>query len=68
MELLVRENDFECLERARQDPYYGDVVAPDEEKFIDMGRSQMIVGWEEVYVEDGKTVDVKPGEGNVITG
>lgn len=67
MELLVRKNDFDCLERARQDPYYKDTVAPDEEKFIDMEKSQMIVGWEEVYVEGGQIVDVKIGEGNVVT-
>lgn len=66
VELLMR--DLDCLVRAREDPYYKETVARDEEKILDMGRTQMTVGWEEVYVQDGKVVDVKPGEANVITG
>ena len=68
VEMLVREDDFECLNRARQDPYYKSHVEPDEHKFFDVARSQMTVGWEEVYVEDGKVVDVKESEANIMKG
>lgn len=64
----MRGDDFECLERARQDPYYRETVAPDEEKVFDMSRSQTTVGWEEVYVMDGKVVDVEEAEVNVVRG
>lgn len=49
--------ELECYERARTDQYYLDVVVPDEEYFADMGRSQVAVGWEEVWVEGGKVVE-----------
>ncbi|KAI4209545.1 MAG: hypothetical protein LQ351_007536 [Letrouitia transgressa] len=57
VELYVRESEFERLKRAREDPYYKDVVAPDEKEFIDGEKSRMILGWEEVFIEDGKIVD-----------
>ena len=41
-------------------------VFPDELKFADPANSQIIIGWEEVYVQDGKIVDLQPG-GNVVT-
>lgn len=50
----MRGDDFACLERARRDPYSTDVVAVDEERFIDMARSTMTVGWEEDFVEGGR--------------
>jgi len=36
VELPVK--DIDSLEQAREDPYYEEVVAPDEEKFFDMQR------------------------------
>jgi len=36
VELPVK--DIDCLEQAREDPYYEEVVAPDEEKFFDTQR------------------------------
>ena len=57
VELYVREKEFDRLKQAREDPYYKDVVAPDEKDFIDGERSRMILGWEEVFIEDGKIVD-----------
>ncbi|KAL9034692.1 MAG: hypothetical protein Q9214_006930, partial [Letrouitia sp. 1 TL-2023] len=56
-ELYVRESEFERLKYAREDPYYKDVVAPDEKEFIDGEKSRMILGWEEAFIEDGKIVD-----------
>lgn len=49
--------DLACYERALADKYYADVVAPDEAYFADMGRSKVVVGWEEVYVLDGRVVN-----------
>lgn len=56
VELYVRESEFERLKHAIEDPYYKDEVAPDEKEFIDGDRSRMILGWEEVFIEDGKIV------------
>ncbi|KAL9610941.1 MAG: hypothetical protein Q9167_004383 [Letrouitia subvulpina] len=57
VELYVRESEFERLKNAREDPYYKEVVAPDEKEFIDGEKSRMILGWEEVFIEDGRIVD-----------
>lgn len=37
-----------CWDDARQDPYYEQEVKPDEDKFFDIKRSTIIVGYEEV--------------------
>lgn len=55
VELLMPSLD--CYEKALQDEYYVNVVAPDDKYFADMERSKMLVGWEEVYVQDGKPVN-----------
>lgn len=68
VEMWVRESNFTCLDRAREDPYYREVVEPDEKKFFDLEKSQVIVGWEECYVEDGKVLDVAKGEANETKG
>lgn len=49
------------------DPYYEQVVQPDEESFFDMSKSSITIGWEEVYIENGKVVDIPPGEANPVT-
>lgn len=36
------------------DPYYAEVVQPDEESFFDFATSQVTVGWEETYVDASK--------------
>lgn len=33
------------------DPYYAEVVKPDEEAFFDFANSRFTVGWEETYVD-----------------
>jgi len=57
-----------CFDEAQKDPYYLEVVAPDELKFADVPRTKILIGWEEVYVKDGKKVEVQPGEANVVRG
>jgi len=52
VEVLVP--NLECIAKAWKDPYYKEVVAPDEAKFIDMSRIVQTVGYEEVFIEDGK--------------
>ena len=58
----MRESEFERLKLAKEDPYFRDVVAPDEKEFIDGERSRMILGSEEVFIEEGEIVE-KGGEG-----
>lgn len=55
VELLMP--DLGCYERAMNDQYYKDVIAPDELEFADMKKSKVLVGWEETYVENGKAVN-----------
>ncbi|CAK4032117.1 Hypothetical predicted protein [Lecanosticta acicola] len=50
----LRMPELDCYERARRDPYYAQVVKPDEEAFFDFERSRITVGWEEVYIEGGE--------------
>lgn len=56
VELLMP--DLECYERARNDQYYKDVITPDELEFADMEKSKLLVGWEEVYIENGEAVNL----------
>ena len=55
VELIVP--DIECLAKAREDDFYKDVVRKDEEKFFEPDVA-WTVGWEEVYVRNGKLVDM----------
>lgn len=73
-EFLIRESDFELFGKAREDPYYLDVVQKDEAKFFDMEKTVVTAGWEEVYVEDGEVVNVADvgqdveGKGSAVVG
>lgn len=64
VELLMR--DLEDFKRAQQDPFYIEKVAPDEAKMADPTKTQVIVGWEECYVLDGKVL--ADGEAGVVRG
>ncbi|KAH7057099.1 EthD domain-containing protein [Macrophomina phaseolina] len=54
VELWVRSLDD--LARATQDPDYIANIHPDESHFLDKSRTEVIIGWEEVRVLDGKVV------------
>lgn len=54
VEMWVRESDFACLDRAREDPYYKDVVEPDEKKFFDLEKSRVIVVGRNAMLQMGK--------------
>jgi hypothetical protein len=56
VEFIVRS--IEDLYRAVQDPEYPEKVAPDEQYLLDRSTSTVTVGWEEVYVLDGKVVNI----------
>jgi len=58
---------MEDLERAVQDPEYPDKVGPDEAKFLDQRKSTVTVGWEEVYLKDGKAINIDE-QGNSLFG
>lgn len=60
VELLMP--DLSCYEKMIQDPYYKDVMVPDEMEFADWSSSKITIGWEEVYVQDGKVVNLDGGE------
>jgi hypothetical protein len=55
VKILVRSMDD--LMKATQDPEYPEKIGQDEQKFLDQARSMVTVGWEEVYVLDGKIVN-----------
>lgn len=47
------------------DPYYAEIVGPDETSFWDFERSSMTVGWEETYIDaadNGKVADSVVGK------
>ena len=46
------------LYRAVQDPEYPEKIAPDERYLLDPSTSTVTVGWEEVYVLEGKVVNI----------
>ena len=54
--------DISCFQKAREDPYYASHIAPDEDKLFDWESARWTVGWEEVYVKDGKVVDLPFGD------
>jgi len=56
VEFLVRS--VQDLYDAVQDPDYPAKVGPDEKYFLDPSTSMVTVGWEEVYVLDGKVVNI----------
>ena len=62
VEVLMR--NLEDFTRMHQDPFYIEKVAPDEARMTNEAKTQMIFGWEECYVFDGKVVD--GGEGAVV--
>ena len=49
--------DASCFHKARQDPYYEQFVMPDENELFEWETVQWTVGWEEVYIENGKVVE-----------
>lgn len=53
-EILVETSD--SLKALMEDPYYKEVVEPDEAKLIDKQSVRRTVGYEEVWVQDGKVV------------
>ena len=60
VEFLVRS--VEDLFKATQDPEYPTILFPDEQYLLDKPTSIVTVGWEEVYVLDGRVVNIKEGE------
>ncbi|GKZ30057.1 hypothetical protein AbraIFM66950_007578 [Aspergillus brasiliensis] len=53
---ILLEN-WDILGRLRADPYYVEVVEPSEVKLIDKSSVVRRVGYEEVWVAEGKAVD-----------
>ncbi|PWY96734.1 hypothetical protein BO94DRAFT_481773 [Aspergillus sclerotioniger CBS 115572] len=47
---------WDILARLRADPYYQEVVEPSENKLIDKGSVKRRVGYEEIWVTEGKAV------------
>jgi hypothetical protein len=53
---------YEDFEMAYQDPYYRDVVKPDEEYLFDVGRMRVLVGREMGVIDGGEIVQGRGGE------
>lgn len=53
---ILLEN-WDILGRLRADPYYTEVVEPSEVKLIDKASVVRRVGYEEVWVAEGKAVE-----------
>ena len=49
--------DVSCMKQAFETDYYRDVVSKDEEAFFERESVRWIVGWEETYIEPGKTLN-----------
>jgi len=68
VEMTVREADLHMLSEAREDPYYKDVISKDEAYLMDMEGCRQILGWTEVYVDDGEAAANEKDAPNVVTG
>jgi hypothetical protein len=51
-----------CFTKFQQDPYFLSDVFPDEQRFIDWDSAFYSIGWEEVYIKDGRVVDLPYGD------
>lgn len=49
-------NDVEDYIRAKNDPYYKDVIFPDHAHFADAKRTLFVTGWVETHILNGKAV------------
>lgn len=60
--------DVECLRRAREDSFYTDKVAGDENSFFDTDPKALAwtVGWEEIYIAGGSVLG--DGAKGIVTG
>ncbi|KIY00635.1 uncharacterized protein Z520_03298 [Fonsecaea multimorphosa CBS 102226] len=54
--------DIESFYKFRQDPYYSSHVDADARILFDWNSARWTVGWEEVYVKDGRVVEMPDGE------
>ncbi|KIW76498.1 hypothetical protein Z517_11244 [Fonsecaea pedrosoi CBS 271.37] len=59
--------EVSCFHKAREDPYYAEVIAPDEDKLFDWNTAEWTIGWEEVYIKDGKVVDMPFGDAGEVS-
>ncbi|PPJ53236.1 hypothetical protein CBER1_11770 [Cercospora berteroae] len=54
----LRMPELSCFENAMNDPYYAEVVAPDEKSFWKFATSKITIGWEETYIDASKSGEV----------
>ncbi|CAK1361064.1 hypothetical protein CB0940_03525 [Cercospora beticola] len=54
----LRMPELSCFENAMNDPYYAEVVAPDEKSFWKFATSKITIGWEETYIDASKGGEV----------
>lgn len=53
-EFIVK--DIMDIKKSRDDPDFLEKIRPDEENFFDVPGMAWTIGWDEVYVKDGKIV------------
>lgn len=68
VEMTVREADLHMLSKAREDPYYKDVISKDEAHLMDMEGCRQVLGWTEVYVDGGEATTNQKDAPNVVMG
>lgn len=49
--------NYEDFEKAYDDPYYKEVVQPDEEYLFDIENMRVLVGTETCVIQEGKIVE-----------
>ncbi|KAM6484625.1 EthD domain-containing protein [Trichoderma sp. SZMC 28011] len=55
-------NNPEDLWKATSDPEYPVKMHPDEQYMFDSSKMQVTIGWVEVYIQDGKVVNIVDGK------
>jgi hypothetical protein len=54
--IQVLFKDVEDYIRAKEDPYYQNVINPDHANFADTTRTVFVTGWVESHIVDGNVV------------
>lgn len=56
---------LDCIANALNDPFYKDVVVPDEDKFISTKSCMRTAGYEECFIMNNRVVETPPLTGRV---
>ena len=54
--IQIMFKDVEDYIRAKEDPYYKEVIMPDHVNFADAAKTTFVTGWVETHVVNGEVV------------